>query len=166
MPLVLVDLMHIDKIQCGERNDIRYRNVCGPHLGQVSYIESVFRFLYARQCQLVFFVDGPTNRDLHEDQFSQYRTCRKNDRYKRDIELIDALFAPDVDYKVALKAFKHIPTDRILFDSIVSMARNYGIVVHSLENPRSMEMARYVVDHPGTLAVMGKSSSVLLTAGK
>ncbi|XP_052565292.1 uncharacterized protein LOC120423462 [Culex pipiens pallens] len=163
-PLILVDLMHIDQIQFGDRNETRYRDVCGPNLGQVESFESVFRFLQSRQCRLVFFVDGPDNRDLHEAQFSAYWTCRKDERYGRDMALIDALLERDGDYREGLKGFRHIPTDRILFDSIVSTAKQYGDVVHGLENSRLMEMARYVVDHPETLAVLGKSSSVLLTA--
>lgn len=164
--MILVDLMHIDKLQHGQPKQNRYRNAYGPNLAQLASIESVLQFLHRQQCRLVFFVAGPDNRDLQQDEhLNEFRTCPKDMRYDRDIELIDALSAPNVNYREAVDRFGHIPTDRILFDSIVKVAKRYGSIVHALTNVRSLEMARYVVDHPDTLAVLGKFSTILLTAG-
>ncbi|XP_038119397.1 uncharacterized protein LOC119769805 [Culex quinquefasciatus] len=122
-PLILVDLMHIDKLQHGQPKQNRYRNACGPNLAQLASIESVLQFLHRQQCRLVFFVAGPDNRDLQQDEhLNEFRTCPKDMRYDRDIGLIDALSAPNVNYREAVDRFGHIPTDRILFDSIVKVA--------------------------------------------
>lgn len=161
-PLILIDLMHLDKIHNDRYLERRWRNICGPNLAELADIKSLLRFLHDQlQCQLVSFVDGPDNQDLHEEQFSEYRTGRKDDRYARDITIIDDLVASNGDFR-GLQG--HVPTDRILFDSIVKLAKEYGRVVYALRNTRSMEMSRFAWDHQETVAgVLGKSSSILLT---
>ncbi|XP_058825447.1 uncharacterized protein LOC131685608 [Topomyia yanbarensis] len=159
-PLILVDLMHLDQMVTNK--ETRLRNICGPNLNVLQQFERLFRFLRDEcQAEIVFFVDGPSSSDTFPDMV-HYQPHHKDGRYDHDIEVID-LLNNGKSCKQFLPRRLHIPTDRILMDSMKTLAQKYGILWHALQNPRYLEIAKYAVQFRAMAVLTKKMKFILLT---
>ncbi|XP_058449934.1 uncharacterized protein LOC131429668 isoform X1 [Malaya genurostris] len=158
-PLVLVDLMFVDQIPIpGNNRDRKRRNICGPNLVDLEHYEHFFKFLQGEcQADVVFFVDGPGRSNTSSD-FNTDQRKPKDRRYENDINVIDMLTAENFQ---AIRKIQHIPTDRVLMDSIETLAKQYGTLWHSVQNKRYLEIAKYAQEMKA-IAVLGKKCRFIL----
>lgn len=151
--------MHFDQIPTGSRNETNLRNICGPDLSRLEKLKTVLSFIRDEcQAELVCFVDGPDSRDNYAEHFENFNPDKKDKRYENDIRVIDGIQSQD--YRIFWA-----PTDRILFQSIKTLAKRYGKLWHAQKNIRRHEIARYAIEH-NAMAVLSKQSDYLLYIGR